>query len=383
MTDVAIIGIGLAPFGRQAPVSGLMLGVDAARAAMADAGVRWEQIDIAFGGSYAAGNADAMVPKLGLTGLPFVNVFNGCATGASSLAQAAASIRAGDADLALAVGFDDHPRGSFDPDPTDWGLPKWYGDVGFMTAPQYFGLRINRYMHEFGISDEALAAVAARAFSNGSRNPNAWRRTPLSAKEIAASPMVCHPLTQRMFCSPSAGGAAVVLCRADLADRYTGDAVQLRSVAVRTRRYGSFAGWTPSVPLEVRESPSADAARAALERAGIGAGDIDVAQIQDTDSGSEIIHMAECGLCEDGEQETLVLSGATATDGALPINTDGGCLASGEPVGASALRQIYESVLQLRGQAGERQVAGEPAVAFTHVIGAPGISACCVLARSR
>ena len=93
------------------------------------------------------------------------------------------------------------------------------------------------------------------------------------------------------------------------------------------------------------------------------------------------MHLAECGFCADGEQEDLIMSGATEIDGRLPVNTDGGCLANGEPIGASGLRQVYESVIQLRGTAGERQVPGEPATAFTHVYGAPGISACTVLSR--
>ena len=121
--------------------------------------------------------------------------------------------------------------------------------------------------------------------------------------------------------------------------------------------------------------------RAAFEQAGIGPEDVDVAQVQDTESGAEVMHMAETGLCKHGEQEHLIQSGATAIGGALPINTDGGCLANGEPIGASGLRQVYESVLQLRGDAGDRQVPGAPKVAFTHVYGAPGVSACTVLSR--
>ena len=103
--------------------------------------------------------------------------------------------------------------------------------------------------------------------------------------------------------------------------------------------------------------------------------------MQDTEAGAEVMHLAECGFCADGEQEDLIRAGATEIDGRLPVNTDGGCLANGEPIGASGLRQVYESVLQLRGAAGERQVPGEPATAFTHVYGAPGISACTVLSR--
>ena len=106
-----------------------------------------------------------------------------------------------------------------------------------------------------------------------------------------------------------------------------------------------------------------------------------MAQVQDTESGAEIIHLAECGFCSDGEQKDLIQAGETEIGGRLPVNTDGGCLANGEPIGASGLRQVYESVLQLRGDAGARQVPNTPRTAFTHVYGAPGISACTVLSR--
>ena len=115
--------------------------------------------------------------------------------------------------------------------------------------------------------------------------------------------------------------------------------------------------------------------------AGVGPKDIDVMQLQDTESGAEIMHMAENGFCEHGEQEQLIQSGATAIGGSMPINTDGGCLANGEPIGASGLRQVYENVLQLRGEAGAHQVPGEPKTGYTHVYGAPGISAVTILER--
>jgi len=108
---------------------------------------------------------------------------------------------------------------------------------------------------------------------------------------------------------------------------------------------------------------------------------VDVAQVQDTESGAEVMHLAETGLCQHGEQEKLITSGATGIGGRLPVNTDGGCLANGEPIGASGLRQVHEVVAQLRGEAGARQVPGRPRVGFTHVYGAPGVSACAVLSR--
>ena len=250
-----------------------------------------------------------------------------------------------------------------------------------MLTTQFFATKIQRYMHEHDISTSTLAKVAVKAYRNGSENPNAWRRTPMTEEQVAGSTMVSDPLTQFMFCSPGEGAVALVLCRADQARRYTDTPVFLDAVSFATRRYGSFEVFSPSLAPERADGPTVEAARAAFEQAGIGPDDVDVAQVQDTESGAEIMHMAETGLCKNGEQEHLVQSGATGIGGSMPINTDGGCIANGEPIGASGLRQIYETVLQLRGEAGSRQVPGGPKVAFTHVYGAPGVSACTVMTR--
>jgi acetyl-CoA acetyltransferase len=182
-----------------------------------------------------------------------------------------------------------------------------------------------------------------------------------------------------MFCSPGEGAVALVLARGERARQLDSKPVRLRSVAFRTRRFGSFEVFSPSIPVESAPSATTEAAAAAFELAGIGPEDVDVAQLQDTESGAEVMHLAETGLCEHGEQEHLIQSGATTIAGRLPVNTDGGCLANGEPIGASGLRQVHEVVLQLRGQAGARQVPGECRVGFTQVYGAPGVSACTVL----
>jgi acetyl-CoA acetyltransferase len=126
-------------------------------------------------------------------------------------------------------------------------------------------------------------------------------------------------------------------------------------------------------------SPTVYASRAAYEAAGIGPEDVDVIQLQDTDAGAEVIHMAENGFCADGEQEKLIADGATEIGCAMPINTDGGLIANGEPIGASGLRQVYELVQQLRRHAGERQVPGTPRVGYAQVYGAPGTAAASIL----
>lgn len=380
-SDVAIIGIGIHQFGRFEEMSGLDLGEIAARRALTDAGLAWRDMQFAFGGSIDGGYADSLVSRLGLTGIPFTNVSNGCATGGSALAMAVNRIRAGESDLGLVIGFDKHPRGAFAADPAVLGLPRWYGESGMMLTTQFFAMKIQRYMHTYGISESTLAKVAAKAFRNGAMNPNAWRQKPISEEEITSSRLLNHPLTQYMLCSPNEGAAAVVLCRADQAAKYTRMPVLVRGVALRTRLFGSFEVMSPSLPLEQAAAPTAQAAQACFEMAGIGPDEVDVAQLQDGEVGAEIMHMAENGLCADGEQEALIQNGDTEITGRLPINTDGGLIANGEPIGASALRQVHELVLQLRGDAGARQVANEPKVGYAQVYGAPGTGCCTLLSR--
>jgi acetyl-CoA acetyltransferase len=381
--DVAIVGIGMHPFGRHEGVSALDMGAIATRRALADAGLEWKDAQFAVGGSTAwdSGYADALVSRLGLTGLQFVNVFNGCATAGTAVTTAVNAIRSGAFDVGVAVGFDKHPRGAFAADPAVLGLPTWYGEAGYMLTTQFFAMKIARYLHEHGLPASLLAKAAAKAYRNAALNPNAWRRKPFTEDEIASSRMLNDPLTQYMFCSPSEGAAAVVLCRADLAPRFTSSPVFVRAVTLCTRRFGSFEVFSPWLSPESAQSPTVDAARACFEAAGIGADDLDLAQIQDSEAGAEIIHLAENGLCDHGDQEKLILSGATEIGGRLPVNTDGGLIGNGEPIGASGMRQIYETVLQLRGDAGDRQVPGNPRVGFTQVYGAPGVGCCTILSR--
>lgn len=373
MPDVAIIGVGLHKFGRFAGKSAIEMGADATRAALADAGIEWRDVQFAFGGSYEADNPDAVVNQLGLTGIPFTDVYNGCATAASALSLAARAITSGEFEIGVAVGMDKHKPGAFAADPVDYSLPAWYGEAGFFLTPKFFAMKIQRYMHDYGISPQTLARVAAKNYRNGSVNPNAFRRTPLTEDAIAKSRMVNDPLTQYMFCSPDEGAAAVVVCKADIAHRFTGRPVYLLASEVRTRRFGAFEVHTPCFPVAERApAPTVDASRAAYEKAGVAPGDVDVVQLQDTDAGAEVYHLAENGLCADGDQERLLAEGATEIGGRLPVNTDGGLIANGEPIGASGLRQIHELVLQLRGTAGERQVPGAPRVGYAQLYGAPG-----------
>jgi acetyl-CoA acetyltransferase len=378
MQDVAIIGVGLHPFGRF-DKSAVEMGADAIQAALVDAGIEWGDVQFGFGGSYEVSNPDSVTRLVGLTGITFTNVFNACATSASAIQQTADTIRLGKYDIGIAIGLDKHPRGAFTDDPAKLALPQWYAENGQFVTTKFFGMKINRYLHEHGISQETLAKVAGKNFRNGALNPNAFRRKPIPEDEILNSTVLNYPLTQYMFCAPDEGAAAVIMCRGDIAHRYTDKPVYVRATEIRTRRFGAYEVHATSAPLEQDASPTVYAAKAAYEVAGIGPEDVDIAQLQDTDAGAEVIHMAETGLCADGDQEKLLADGATEIGGQLPINTDGGLIANGEPIGASGLRQVHELVRQLRGEAGDRQVPGGPRVGLAQVYGAPGTASATIL----
>jgi acetyl-CoA acetyltransferase len=381
MSDVCIVGIGIHPFGRTDGVSGLDQGVFAVRQALSDAGVAWGDLQFAYGGSDAAGNPDTMVDRLGLTGMQFINVKNGCAAGGSALFSTQMAIKSGEFDLGLAVGFDKHPRGAFNAMPAEYNLPDWYGEAGYMITTQFFGAKITRYMYEHGISATSLGRVAVKAFNNGAKAPHAWRREPVELDDIMNAPLVSDPYTKFMFCSPAEGGVALILASEKKARELGKPLIRLKSATMRTRPPGSFEVFAPSIDIERGGTATRLASTAAFAQAGIGPDDIQVAQLQDTEAGAEIMHMAENGFCKDGDQEQWLAEGRTQIDGPFPVNTDGGCLACGEPIGASGLRQVYENVVQLRGDAGARQVAGNPKTAYTHVYGAPGVSAVTILER--
>lgn len=376
--DVAIIGVGIHPFGRFEK-SAMEMGADAIHAALTDAGVDWKDIQFGFGGSHEVSNPDAVTRLVGLTGIPFTNVSNACATAASAIQQTADTIRLGKYDIGIAIGMDKHPRGAFTDEPATLGLPRWYGENGQFVTTKFFGIKANHYLHRHGISQATLAKVANKNLRNGEKNPNAFRRKPISEEEILNSKVLNYPLTQYMFCAPDEGAAAVIMCRADMAHRYTNKPVYLKATEIRTRTFGAYEVHATFAPVDEDPSPTVYAAKAAYEAAGIGPEDVDVAQLQDTDAGAEVIHMAETGLCADGEQEKLLADGATEIYGSLPINTDGGLIANGEPIGASGLRQVHELVRQLRGQAGDRQVPGEPKVGLAQVYGAPGTASATIL----
>src|ERR1700743_2508554 len=304
--DVAIIGVGLHPFGRFDKTA-MQMGAEAIQSALTDAGLEWKDIQFGFGGSHEVSNPDAVTRLVGLTGITFTNVSNAGPTAASAIQQTADTIRLGKYDIGIAIGLDKHPRGAFTDDPAKLALPQWYANNGQLVTTKFFGIKATKYLHDHNISQATLAKVAAKNFRNGAINPNAFRRKAIPEDQILNSTVLNYPLTQYMFCAPDEGAAAVIMCRADIAHKFTDKPVYVRASEIRTRTFGAYEVHAPKAPYEA---------------AGIGPEDVDVAQLQDTDAGAEVIHMAETGLCADGEQEKLVSDGVTEIHGSFPVNPE-------------------------------------------------------------
>lgn len=367
--DIAVLGVGMHPWGKWGR-NFVEYGVAAARAALADAGVDWRQIQFVSGAAtmrngypgYVAGASFAQA--LGWQGAQVNTSYAACASGSQALAAARSKILSGECEVALVVGADTTPKGFLKPQagerPDD---PDWVRFRIGITNPTYFALYARRRMCLYGDTPADFAQVKVKNAAHGSTNPNARYRRKFSAEDVAASAMVADPLRLMDVCATSDGGAALVVCSLDYA-RKAGRAKAPRVAAISTI--------TPTFPSAVVEMPdlSTDSAvsgapqafRAALpkkayEEAGLGPQDIDVAEVYDLSTALELDWIEDLGLCERGQAARLTREGATRVGGRLPVNPSGGLACFGEAVPAQALAQVCELAWQLRGQAGERQVA--------------------------
>lgn len=375
---VYIAGVGIHPFGRFDDKDVTQLGQTAVRAALAEAGVARGGFDAAFCGTVYTGVAAGhkVLGGLGLSGVPIVNVEAGCASGGAALALGAAAIASGQRERVLVFGMEKMPRGiirsSF--------FPPWCEEAGFSPAPAYFALRARRLMQESGVTREHLARVSVKNHAHGVNNPYAMYRKPFSMEMVLGAQMVCDPLTLFMLCSPNEGAAAVLLSSKPA---QSGPTIQVRAAVLRSHVPGSALGeHTPMAGLIGDEppSPTETAAREAYEIAGVSPADLDVVELQDTDSGREILSVEELGLCPRGGGGKFVADGVGEMSGQLPVNPSGGLLSKGEPLGASALGQIVELTWQLRGAADQRQVDGAR-VALGHTVGRGANASVVILTR--
>jgi acetyl-CoA acetyltransferase len=367
VSDVVFAGVGMHPFGRF-DASAVDMGVLALREALADAAVAWSDVDALFCSHMYAGTGAGhkVAAALGYTGIPITNLENACSGGGAAVLAARQALLSGDYETVVAVGIEKMPRGFMDMDYFDG----WRQVIGHAVNPLQFAFGAARHMHEHGTTERQLALVAEKNHAHSVHNPKAMYRREITADEVLASRRVVDPLRLLMLCTPNEGAAAAVLTRRPAA---AGD-VRLRGQGLKTALRGQAIGEhmpTDSPVVDGVEGVTRRAAREAYERAGLGPEDLDLVELQDTDSATEIIATEELGLCAVGEGGALVESGATRLGGRLPVNASGGLLSKGEPVGASGLGQVYEVVNQLRGRCDRRQVE-RARIGLTHSLGAGG-----------
>jgi len=368
MSDVLVAGVGMHPFGRFADKTAVDMGVDALVEALRDAGLGWRSIDALYcGHMYAGTGAGHRVASiLGATGIPIINVENACSSGGAALQMARQALLTGEYGTVAVLGIEKMPRGFMDMDYFD----PWRRMIGHAVNPAQFAFAIRRHMHDHGTTERQLALVAEKNHAHSVHNDRAMYRKPISADEVLASKQIVDPLRLLMLCTPNEGAAAAILTSRKAG---RGD-VRLRGHGLRTAQNSQPIGEhmpTYSPVVGGVETVTKRAAKAAYEAAGIGPRDLDVVELQDTDSGTEIISTEDLGLCAPGEGGALAESGATRLGGRIPVNPSGGLLSKGEPVGASGLGQVFEIVNQLRGRCGLRQVP-DARLGLTHALGAGG-----------
>jgi len=372
--DVAVLGVGMHPWGKWGR-NFVEYGVAAANDALDDAGIDWPDVQFVSGADtmrngypgYVSGGTFAQA--LGWTGARVASSYAACASGVTALEAARTRILAGLCDVALVVGADTTPKGFLAPnagdrpDDPDWLRFRLIG----ATNPTYFALYARRRMDLHGATDADFARVKVKNARHGLANPNARYRKEVTEEEVLASPMVADPLRLLEICATSDGGAAVILTSLDYARRHGGGRSAVRVAGVSTV--------TPTYPNTVLDLPGfstdsaaavappertfkASIAHAAYEEAGIGPDDLSLAEVYDLSTAMELDWYEDIGLCKPGEAERLLNDGDTTIGGRIPVNPSGGLACFGEAVPAQALAQVCELTWQLRGEAGDRQVAG-------------------------
>jgi acetyl-CoA acetyltransferase len=359
-----VIGAGLHPYGVFPEKSIIDIGTEAIQNALRDANMAWKDIEAAYCGTVHSGISTGHVicNRMGLTGLGITNVENASASGSSAFREAYLSVASGENDIVLAFGVDKialppqaTPQASKTPQAS---LPKRQLPVNsFASLAQY-------YMREYGISREQLGLVSVKSHYNASLNPNAHFQKMYTLEEVNNARMVADPLTVLHCCPWDEGAAAVIVCAKEIAKKYT-DKV------------------CPSVAASIHKSTPPDgdflvnltkmSSQTAYEKAGIGPEDLDLIELHDAFTIEEIIYSESLGLCERGQGGRLVEEGVTALTGKHPINTSGGLISMGHPIGPTGVGQVAEILRQMRGECGKRQILKPVRHALAHMVGAGGV----------
>ncbi len=373
MGEVAVLGAGMHPWGKWGR-NFVEYGLVAARAALADAGLGWTDVQYVAGADtirngypgFVAGATFAQA--LGWSGARVSSCYAACASGAQAIDHARARILAGLCDVALVVGADAAPKGFFKPvggdrpDDPDWLRFRLLG----ATNPIYFALYARRRMAVHGATPDDFAAVKVKNARHGLANPNARYRKEVTPEDVRESAVVADPLRLLDICATSDGGAALVLTSVEFARRHgAADPVRIPALSTVTPTFPKTALDLPDFATDSAAAVApperpfrASLAHAAYEEAGLGPEDLSLAEVYDLSTALELDWYEDIGLCEPGGAEELLRSGATALGGRVPVNPSGGLASFGEAIPAQAIAQVCELTWQLRGRAEGRQVEG-------------------------
>ncbi|MFQ5478885.1 MAG: transporter [Candidatus Binatia bacterium] len=393
MREVAVIGLGMHPWGKFGDKSVGQLCRAAVDAALEDAGVAWSEIEAVaaassrFSGGRGWGlNGNDVVEDMGSTGVPVYNLSAGCAAGANAFNVGYSLVAGGMFDILLVVGGEKMPKGFIQTSGVDEETdPEYLRQlcVG-MPGPAFWAAMCRRRMADYGTTEEQLAKVAVKAHKNSVHNPYARFRKEFTLEQVLGSAMVSYPLRLYEICPVSDGAAAVVICSANEARKRTTKPVWIAASTVATARFddGIPRGLAGAVPADGRayHSEAALAVQKAFDGAGVGPSEIDFVELQDNTVYYELSFPEEWGLCEPGESEALLEAGETTPTGKLPINPSGGFQSFGEATTAQGIFQVCELGWQLRGEAGGRQVP-KARLGLAQTLGLGGNGAAVILKR--
>ncbi len=360
MRPVAVIGIGKTAFGAYADRGIRGLTVEAIDACLTNAGAQPGQVEAFYLGNFAGPSfvgqnhlAPYVASQAGLEGIPCTRFEAACASSGSAFFHAVTAVAAGVYDVALAAGVEVMTS---QPTPRVTEIVASAGDVrgegaAGATFPALFAMIARRHMHQYGTRREHLAAIAVKNHQNGAKNPQAHLRKVITMEQALAGKPIAEPLTVFDCSLISDGAAAVLIAPLDRASEFAAKPVRVRGIA-QTSDHVAL-----DEKADITTFPAnRRAAEKAYRMAGIDAATIDIAEVHDCFTIAELIAMEDLGFCGRGEGGPYVQSGATCLAGERPVNTSGGLKSKGHPVGATGVGQICDLVLQIRGEAGERQV---------------------------
>ncbi|WP_426574427.1 thiolase family protein [Aquihabitans sp. McL0605] len=382
--DLWILGIQMTKFGKHLDKDVVDLASEAALGALADGGVTMADIGVLAAGNLmkaGEGVGQQVQKQIGQTGIPVYNVANACATGATALRVAAMAIRAGETDMAMAFGVEklagaglltgnsaQKTSETWEPKGRLGAVAPLDGRIGTDIMPGVFAQIGMEYGHKYGgTSFELFARISQKNHAHSTLNPKAAYQKAFTLEEIMNDFMIAYPNTRPM-CSANTDGAAAVVLVSDSKLKTLSLEQQRRAIKVSASVLTSDP-WEPGCEaLFDVNTLTRNAAKQAYEQAGVGPDDLDLVELHDCFATAELVHYDNLMLCEEGGAVDFFESGATTRDGATPVNVSGGLESKGHPIAATGIANVYEVAVQLRGEAGQRQIA-DAKVGMTHVIG--------------